>query len=171
MQNTSANPNKKDVHSQQKEMRRKDCRLIGESTLDILLPEKNDKNHYQQSLKFEKHRLGTRHLQVLIDKLQNELIGYQDCSPISYEDAERELATSISQLLRSSSEQTPCIEEILTLLRLYKVFQLDRNQNTVVSLHCIYTILQDNFPSSFLCKFLNITIGEYFDLRSRTITF
>lgn len=81
-------------------------------------------------------------------------------STTSFAHVVKELSKCIEGCLGDSLSRNQNDISLPQLLIDYKAVQPLRDGKTLISLHKVHLILQDNFSNSWLCKFLNIMLSE-----------
>ena len=116
---------------------------------------------------------GISGLNRIFEVLPNELIGYPDVLPTSFVRVEKEIARCIAGCLPDVPKQKRHISYIRPLVHDYKVLRLVQmnRQTPTVSLDRVHSLLQDNFPNSCFCRFLNIMISGFMNVQTKVITF
>jgi hypothetical protein len=160
-----------DYRNYQRGTEKTETQLVEELTLLKQQTEIRDKNHCRQFGLSGQYGTGIRQLRKIFELLPVESTIRPDDLPISFVDVETELARCISQCLADVHPQNRGIEEILTLVSDYRVVRLLPDGTPTVSLHNVLEILQDSFPGSCFCKFLNIMLAEWMGVRGKSITF
>lgn len=102
---------------------------------------------------------------------QNERSVHQADQSTSSSDVVREAEKCISECLAGLLQGTQDTNDILSLLRDYRVVRELSERKCCVSLTRIHSILQDNFRGSFLCNFFNMIFGCHPLTESRVIAF
>lgn len=110
---------------------------------------------YKQSAALCSGILQLHHLSGL---LQSEVVDYPCDLPTSFASAEIQIAKYIAECLGGSPERNQDMQEILSLIKDYKVVRLLPEGKHSVSLHKVHLILQDNYPNSSLCALFNLLI-------------
>jgi|GEM_PF-4862616 len=114
---------------------------------------------------------GIQQLRHLSEVLRNESTGYPCDLTTSFASAEIQIAKYISECLKDSHEENSDIEKILSLIKDYKVVRLLPEGKHTLSLHKVYLILQDNYPSSSLCGLFNFLLCGRNNGTPKVITF
>lgn len=114
---------------------------------------------------------GISQLHRLSEVLQNESKGCRDDLSTSFVFAETQIAKCIFECLSCSLEESPNIGEILSHVKDYTVVQPLPSGKHSLSLHKVHLILQDNYPSSFLCVLFNLLLCGRNNGVTKVITF
>lgn len=123
---------------------------------------------YKQSAELVAGILQLHHLSGV---LQNESVNYPDDLSISFVSAEIQIAKCISECLAYSHEENQDTEKILSLVKDYKVVRPLPLGKHSLSLHKVHLILQDNYPSSYLCSLFNLFLCGRDNGITKVITF
>ena len=160
-----------DSQIRQMENRQKEYESKIRTKSQQLLSEISDMSRNLPRMLSEMLFVGIRQLHHLFEVLPTELRGYEGDLSTSFENVENQIEKYISECLGYSPEQTANIQEILTLVKDYKVVQLLPGKRHSVSLERVHSILQDNFSNSSLCGLFNILLAGYMDSETKVITF
>jgi len=128
-----------------------------------------DKTLCQRSLQEVRAHSASLQLRTILEALPNEESALGDDLPTSFVDVENRVAKCISECLRDVPSQRRGIERVQSLLRSYKVVRPLRGGTQSVSLHRVHVILQDNFPDSWLCFLMNMTMAGWMNTTSMTV--
>lgn len=153
------------------ERKQKEDRFLYQKERWQLLSEIYDKSLGLPQTQFRIYRSKIQQLNQLFVEPPHAEASSEGDLPTSFVSAEREIAKYIAECLGGSDEQNGDIENILSLIRDYKVVQFPQEKNHSVSLERVHSILEDNFPNSSLYQLLELLINGNQKVKSKVITF
>lgn len=160
---------KMDYRTHQKESCRVGNLLEKEPVQQPLQHEIPDKTLCPQFLQEGRAHSARLQLRTILEALPNEEVHPGDDLPTSFVDVENRLARCISECLIDVPSQMRDVDHVQSLLRVYRVVQPLLGGTHTVSLHRVHVILQDNFPDSWLCLLMNMTLAGWMDTTSMTV--
>lgn len=125
----------------------------------------------QGSLLSREYQFQIAELSRIFAMRQNERSAHRGEQSIFSPDAVREVERCISECLAGLLPGTQDTNDILSLLRDYRVVRALSERKCCVSLTRLHSILQDNFRGSLLCRLFNMILGCHPLTESRVIAF